>query len=757
MPALPKAFRWTAICLLTTCNALFAQIPAPLTDEKVMAHPHAFAWPMEKIGGVSFPLESTSDNAVRFFNQGLAHLYADSINEAERSFRQVLHEDPACTMGFWGMALANQGNSQRAMKLILSSSGELTEMEKLLYDGLMRYHSALSQAESPVGPATDLAGVFADAMQKFPNEPEAKALWIRQVMKNREFFGIPVADPEGIAVAATSILSANPHHPVLALLTPENGISEELFLAAPGAKEIDPLWLLPVPLFEKAHDWENAVWRQQAALRVKNARLMKLRSMPGEIHGRTHLQLDLAENLERLGRVGEAVAIYRDLMRQPRTLFSTTGKSFEEERIAESSIGLLEARGRIAAAAIRWELWDRAEEFGNEILHSENSTESRIISAHLRGVAAAHLGQSEAVTAAIADLGTCRSDIRTRRNEALVSVEDRMLKANNSADEINDALPAAALPHTRRIKHIDTLLAEIRFHVSLGKRDRSAARLALAKMGDLPEERLIRCLWLLGASEDALRKIEETAASRPDEFLPQARLIAALGELGRNDEAKTALADLAYTSADPDLPASISVAKTMETLGIVPEPHAAPGTPAGFPDLDSLGPARWSPAQMPEWKGFRPDGSPVSSEDYSGKPYLLVLFLGESCWRCMEQLQAFKPMNADFEKAGLPILTMGPDSPEGLRETLASEDGKDVFPFPVFADQDLFSSKQLGSYDQFGDTPSHGLFLIDAGGLIRWQFVSPTPFMFPDFLLEESNRLLDICGNDGENAANNPR
>ena len=53
--------------------------------------------------------EVTTDSpeAQRYFNQGLAFLYAFNHDEALRSFEQAAAIDPGCAMAWWGIALAN--------------------------------------------------------------------------------------------------------------------------------------------------------------------------------------------------------------------------------------------------------------------------------------------------------------------------------------------------------------------------------------------------------------------------------------------------------------------------------------------------------------------------------------------------------------------------------------------------------------------------------------------------------------------------
>jgi alkyl hydroperoxide reductase subunit AhpC len=111
----------------------------------------------------------------------------------------------------------------------------------------------------------------------------------------------------------------------------------------------------------------------------------------------------------------------------------------------------------------------------------------------------------------------------------------------------------------------------------------------------------------------------------------------------------------------------------------------------------------------------------------------------------MEQLQAFAPMQEKFAAAELPILAIGTDSVEGIRETFLNAEGdKTPFPFPLYSDEEFTAFKTFRAYDDFENAPLHGTFLIDRNGLVRWQHISYEPFMLPEFLLEESQRLLNL-------------
>ena len=64
------------------------------------------------------------------FNQGMGQLHGFWYYEAERTFREIASRDPNCAMAYWGMAMANWGNTKRAKGFIAKAS-ELKEKKSL--------------------------------------------------------------------------------------------------------------------------------------------------------------------------------------------------------------------------------------------------------------------------------------------------------------------------------------------------------------------------------------------------------------------------------------------------------------------------------------------------------------------------------------------------------------------------------------------------------------------------------------------------
>src|SRR5689334_24352530 len=62
------------------------------------------------LGDVNHPVSTTNPEAQKFFNQGLAYIYAFNHEEAVRSFKRATELDPQLAMGYWGIALALGSN-----------------------------------------------------------------------------------------------------------------------------------------------------------------------------------------------------------------------------------------------------------------------------------------------------------------------------------------------------------------------------------------------------------------------------------------------------------------------------------------------------------------------------------------------------------------------------------------------------------------------------------------------------------------------
>ena len=161
--------------------------------------------------------------------------------------------------------------------------------------------------------------------------------------------------------------------------------------------------------------------------------------------------------------------------------------------------------------------------------------------------------------------------------------------------------------------------------------------------------------------------------------------------------------------------------------------------------LNHLGPLVYQPPSAPGFDLLCEDGTRVSLESFSGKPVLLIFYLGHNCEHCVEQLNNISPFAKEFENSGIEIVAVGPEKLSELAKAhnLCSS-GEEGFPFKLYSDLESGSFKDYRSYDDFEGMPLHGVFLIDKSSKLRWMDVGPEPFQDIKFLLRESKRLLSM-------------
>ncbi|MCI0643174.1 MAG: hypothetical protein L0Y70_29240 [Gemmataceae bacterium] len=119
--------------------------------EAFNAGPRQAAYLLGGTGKVKFPITAKSPFAQRFFDQGLGQLHGFWYWEAERSFRQIAALDPDCAMAYWGMAMANTNNAERALKFIREAKkrdANITPRESQYIAALSEYYEDWDKAKS---------------------------------------------------------------------------------------------------------------------------------------------------------------------------------------------------------------------------------------------------------------------------------------------------------------------------------------------------------------------------------------------------------------------------------------------------------------------------------------------------------------------------------------------------------------------------------------------------------------------------------
>ena len=213
--------------------------------------------------GYNRKITTNSEEAQRWFDQGIQLLYGFNHDEAIRSFEKAAELDPSCAMAWWGSAYA------RGLHINNPEMGE--EQSRLAYEAAQKAVAALD-TETPVEQALvravekryawpvpedrqPLDQHYADAMElvwhQFPDDPDVGALFAESLM-NLQPWDLWTADevPKGrtfeILAVLEGALAKSPHHPganhffihaIEASPWPEKGLpsAERLKALVPGS------------------------------------------------------------------------------------------------------------------------------------------------------------------------------------------------------------------------------------------------------------------------------------------------------------------------------------------------------------------------------------------------------------------------------------------------------------------------------------------------------------------------------------------
>jgi pimeloyl-ACP methyl ester carboxylesterase/tetratricopeptide (TPR) repeat protein len=182
----------------------------------------------EGLGNIYLPVTTSNPEAQKFFNQGLAYIYAFNHEEAVRSFKQATQLDPQLAMGYWGMALAlgSNYNVQADGPSLLSAYTNLqkaielapkaSEHERAYINALAkRYSSDLNVDKQKL--AVDYKNAMGELARRYPDDLDAATLYAESMMNLRPWKlwsldGKPAEETLEIVAVLENVLRRNPNH-----------------------------------------------------------------------------------------------------------------------------------------------------------------------------------------------------------------------------------------------------------------------------------------------------------------------------------------------------------------------------------------------------------------------------------------------------------------------------------------------------------------------------------------------------------------
>jgi tetratricopeptide (TPR) repeat protein len=180
------------------------------------------------LGNLSYPIDTSSERAQAYFDQGLRMTWAFNHAEALRSYRAAQRLDPDCAMCYWGEAFVLGPNINAPMEdaagnpavTAVKKAVALAHKpnEKALIEALALRYSAAADADRA---AMDQAYARAvgDAARRFPDDTEIAVLYVDALMNTSpwdywEADGVTTKGDIGKAIStAEKVLERNPNHP----------------------------------------------------------------------------------------------------------------------------------------------------------------------------------------------------------------------------------------------------------------------------------------------------------------------------------------------------------------------------------------------------------------------------------------------------------------------------------------------------------------------------------------------------------------
>jgi tetratricopeptide (TPR) repeat protein len=182
----------------------------------------------DNLGQHHFPITTKSEQAKKYFNQGVILVYGFNHQEAIRSFQAAAELDPDCAMAYWGIAFAHGPNinapmpeealpkALEAMEKAVKLAGKVSKREQAYIAAIARRYS-----DKPEKDRSKLDRAYADAMREVwkenPDDLDAATMFAEALMDTTpwnywEKDGQPRAETKEVIQALEFVLAKNPNH-----------------------------------------------------------------------------------------------------------------------------------------------------------------------------------------------------------------------------------------------------------------------------------------------------------------------------------------------------------------------------------------------------------------------------------------------------------------------------------------------------------------------------------------------------------------
>ncbi|MFP6676723.1 MAG: redoxin domain-containing protein, partial [Pirellulaceae bacterium] len=692
------------------------------------ARQHAYL--MSGMSNVQFKITTSNDEVQKFFNQGVSQLHGFWYLESERSFRHAASLDPDCAMTYWGMAMSNMGNTKRGKGFIAEATkrkASVSDRERRYIDALHAFLNAdTSNADKRKARGSNYIKSFERILYEYPDDVDAKAFLALEFWKRRSD-GLKIYSHLSVDALLSEVFAANPMHPShhyrIHLWDGER--PKKALTAAAICGQTMPgvahMWHMPGHIYSRLKRYNDAVWQQEASARVDHAHMMRDRVLPDQIHNFAHNNEWLIRNLIFIGRASDAVDLAKNMTELP--------QHPKYNHLGRGGCSASYGRTRLFQVLQTFELWDLTIELC-DTPYLEATDIPREQAKRLRALGRAYFrsGDKASGNAAIEELNQMSAAETKKRDKAIAKAVEALTEKDEKKRKAAEAKikKDKTRAFATTIREFDQAGGELTGWLAVAEGDFKTA-LEKLKKARVSGPRLAAIHIAAGENDKASAELTKFVARHSNEVVPLAQATHLYAKIGKKDEARKQFDNLRKLSAEIDLetPVFQCLAELAKEWGFEKDwrvENKVANDVGQRPELDALGPFRWTPLPAPDWSLRGSDGKSIRLNDYEGKPVVVIFFLGYGCLHCAEQLQAFAPKMEAFKEAGIEVIAISSDDDEGLRKSVENYDGP--VPIPLVADPDLAVFRSYRAHDDFEEMPLHGTFLIDAQGMVRWQDIS---------------------------------
>jgi tetratricopeptide (TPR) repeat protein len=185
---------------------------------------HQRTQPLEKIGQVSFPI--TCDQSVqKEFERGLALLHSFWYEEAQKSFKEVLDQDPHCAIAYWGQAMSiyrplwnrptasDLQNGRKLIQVAQTIDGN-SQRERDYIDALAVFYADDNREYQK------RSADYCHAMQKlfaqYPKDREAAVFYALSLLGSQPDNDTKLENPKKAIAILAELFKEEPSHPGVA-------------------------------------------------------------------------------------------------------------------------------------------------------------------------------------------------------------------------------------------------------------------------------------------------------------------------------------------------------------------------------------------------------------------------------------------------------------------------------------------------------------------------------------------------------------